>query len=214
VRNQALASLSVLDDAIWRHRGDCETTELCHTENPHSDYLQDSATLSAIDFPERSDHVQPDIPSTALARCLLAIVGATGFALPAFAHLGGDDSSVQADRQVFHAQLRSTAMPLYQQHEMRTESGALLHEYQTLAGTIFAVTWNGALPPDLHQLFGNYFQRYQSAAPASGRPGMHRELTISTPDLVVQSISRMRAYQGMAYVPSLVPAGVSVTGLP
>ncbi len=150
----------------------------------------------------------------ALGRCALAILGATWFALPAFAHLGGDASSVEADRQKFNAQLSTTNMQLYQQHEIRTESGALLREYETRAGTVFAVTWHGALPPDLHQLFGSYFQRYQSAAPASGQPGLHRQLSIAAPDLVVQSIARTRAYQGMAYVPSLVPAGVSVTELP
>jgi len=151
---------------------------------------------------------------TALARCALAILGASWFAMPAFAHLGGDASSVEADRQMFNAQLRSTAMPLYQQHTLRTESGALLHEYETRAGSVFAVTWRGALPPDLHQLFGDYYQRYQTAAPASARVGMHRQLSIAAPDLVVQAIARVRAYQGMAYVPSLVPAGVSVTELP
>jgi hypothetical protein len=135
-------------------------------------------------------------------------------AMPASAHLGGDASSVDADRQMFHAQLRSVAMALYQQHEIRTESGMLLHEYATPAGTVFAVSWHGPLPPDLHQLFGNYFQRFQSAAPASLRPGMHRQITITAPDLVVQSTARMRAYQGTAYIPSLVPAGVSVSDLP
>jgi hypothetical protein len=156
----------------------------------------------------------PTALATARARRTLAILAATWFALPAFAHLGGDASSVEADRQMFHAQLQSTAMPSYQQHELRTGSGALLREYETRSGTVFAVTWHGPLPPDLHQLFGNYYPRFQSAAPASGRPGMHRQLAIAAPDLVVQSIARTRAYQGMAYVPSLVPAGVSVTGLP
>jgi hypothetical protein len=151
---------------------------------------------------------------TALARCTLALLGATWFSLPATAHLGGDASSVDTDRQTLRAQLHSVAMPLYRQHEMRTESGALLHEYETSAGTVFAVTWHGALPPDLHQLFGNYYQRYQDAASASVRPGRHRQLAITAPDLEVRSIARTRAYQGIAYVPSLVPDGVSVTELP
>jgi hypothetical protein len=144
----------------------------------------------------------------------LGLVTATWFSMPASAHLGGDASSVDADRQMFHAQLTSVLMPLYRQHEIRTQSGTLLHEYATPAGTVFAVSWHGALPPDLQQLFGNYYQRFQSAAPASVRPGMHRQLTIAAPDLVVQSMARTRAYQGTAYIPSLVPAGVSVTDLP
>lgn len=150
----------------------------------------------------------------ARARCVLGLVTATWFSMPALAHLGGDASSVDADRQMFHAQLTSMAMPLYRRHEIRTESGMLLHEYETPGGTVFAVSWHGALPPDLQQLFGNYYQRFQSAAPASVRPGMHRQLTIAAPDLVVQSMARTRAYQGTAYIPSLVPAGVSMTDLP
>jgi hypothetical protein len=151
--------------------------------------------------------------SIALALCAFSLLVALLFPLPAAAHLGGDADSVDADRRAFHAQLRSIPMQQYNLHEIRAQSGTRLHEYETRDGTIFAVTWLGPLPPDLHQLFGNYYSRFQAAAAATDRPGMHRQLNIADPELVVQSTARPRAFMGVAYIPSLVPAGVSIADL-
>ena len=158
--------------------------------------------------------MKPDHLRTALAlSAVISLSGALLLPLPAAAHLGGDSDSVDADRQQLRAELRSIPMQQYNLHEIRAASGTLVHEYATRQGTIFAVTWQGPLPPDLHQLFGNYFQRYQAAAATQGRPGTHRQLNIAAPDLVVQSTARLRAFRGIAYVPSLLPAGVSAADL-
>jgi hypothetical protein len=133
--------------------------------------------------------------------------------LPAAAHLGGDSSSVDADRHELRATLRSIPMQQFQLHEISAPSGTLVYEYATPQGTVFAVTWHGPLPPDLHQLFGSYYPRYQAAAAAHARPGMHRQVNIVDADLVVQSTARLRAFGGLAYIPSLMPAGVSVANL-
>jgi hypothetical protein len=150
----------------------------------------------------------------ALAPCALSLFGALLLQAPALAHLGGDADSVSTDRTVLRAELRSTPMQLYKLHEISTASGTLVREYETAQGTVFAVTWQGPLPPDLRQLFGNYYQQYQSAAAAQPRAGMHRQLSIAQPDLVVQATGRLHAFRGRAYVPSLVPAGVAVADLP
>jgi hypothetical protein len=42
---------------------------------------------------------------------------------------------------------------------------------------------------------------------------MHRQLSFANPDFVVESTGRLRNFRGKAYVPSLVPAGVSVADL-
>jgi hypothetical protein len=151
--------------------------------------------------------------SIALALCAVSLSVALLLPEPAAAHLGGGADSVDVDRQAFHAQLRSVPMQQYNLHEIRTQSGTLLHEYETRDGTIFAVTWQGPLPPDLQQLFGSYYSRYQAAASAQHRPGMHRQLNIAGPELVVQATARPRAFLGRAYIPSLVPAGVSIADL-
>jgi hypothetical protein len=78
---------------------------------------------------------------------------------------------------------------------------------------VFAVTWQGPTPPDLRQLFGSYFEPFRSAAAAQSRPGGHRQLSIAQSDFVVQAIGHLRTFQGKAFVPSLVPAGVSVAEL-
>ncbi|MGH8230771.1 MAG: DUF2844 domain-containing protein [Steroidobacteraceae bacterium] len=132
---------------------------------------------------------------------------------PAQAHLGGDARSVDADRQVLHAQLRTVPMQQYSVHQISTEAGGEVREYATPQGTIFAVTWRGPLPPDLRQLFGAYYQQYQSAATAHPRPGMHRQLRVAAGDLIVQSTARPRSFGGKAYVQSLMPAGVSIADL-
>jgi hypothetical protein len=157
--------------------------------------------------------VKPYNLRTALALGAFSLFGALLLPAPAAAHLGGDADSVSADRDILHAELRSTPMQQYSLHEISTAAGTLVHEYATPQGTVFALTWQGPLPPDLRQLFGNYYKQYQDAAAAQARPGMHRQLNITRPDLVVQSTGRLRNFRGKAYVPSLVPAGVSVADL-
>ncbi|MFI4868231.1 MAG: DUF2844 domain-containing protein [Steroidobacterales bacterium] len=157
--------------------------------------------------------MKPYDSRAALAACLFGLFGALVLPAPALAHLGGDTDSVSADRDALRAELHSTPMQHYDLHEISTAGGTRVHEYTTRQGTVFAVTWQGPLPPDLRQLFGNYFEKYQSAAATQARPGMHRQLMIAAGDLVVQSTGHLRDFRGRAYVPSLVPAGVSVADL-
>jgi hypothetical protein len=132
---------------------------------------------------------------------------------PAWANLGSDETSVTADRDAFRGQLRSTPLQQYTVHEITDSSGTVVREYATPAGKVFAVTWQGPMPPDLRQLFGNYFERYKSAIAARPRPGSHRQLSITQSDLVVQASGHLRAFQGVAYLPPLVPPGVSIANL-
>jgi hypothetical protein len=152
-------------------------------------------------------------PLSGIALCVFSLWGSLVLQAPALAHLGGDTDSVSADRDAMQAQLRSIPMQLYNVHEITTAGGGVVHEYSTRQGTVFAVTWQGQLPPDLAQLFGSYYKQYQDAAAAQSRAGMHRQLNISGADFVVASTGRMRSFRGAAYVPSLVPAGVSVAEL-
>jgi hypothetical protein len=132
---------------------------------------------------------------------------------PAFAALGGDVRSVNADRAMMAGQLLSTPMQQYDLHEITTSGGTLIREYMTPQGKVFAVSWRGPFPPNLQQLFGSYYEQFQSSVAANATAGMHRTLSVHAQDFVVQALGRMRAYHGKAYVPSLVPAGVSVAAL-
>ncbi len=151
------------------------------------------------------------------AHCLAALSAAAAlaiFATPAPAALGGDVASVHLDTARFRGQLISTEMVSFTQHDIVRGPGAVVHEYIAPNGTVFAVTWRGPLPPDLSQLFGSYYDAYRSAAIAQSHPGGHRQVHVVQADFVVHALGRLRAFQGMAYVPSLVPPGVDVASLP
>jgi hypothetical protein len=152
---------------------------------------------------------------TSRNRILMWMFAALVWQSCALAGLGSDIHSVAVDREAMHGGLQSASTQLFSLHTITTEAGTTINEYATPQGAIFAVTWRGSMPPDLQQLFGTYYDQYQSAAAdaASAHPGDHRHLNISTADLVVQAVGRPRYYHGRAFVRSLIPAGVSLDAL-
>jgi len=154
----------------------------------------------------RSMHAARTLP-------VLIAVAFAWLAGPALASLGGDVTSVSDDGVQFHGQVLRTAMLQYDRHDITAASGTVVHEYLSRAGKVFAVTWQGPTPPDLRQLFGSYFEPFRSAAAAQSRPGAHRRLSIVQSDFVVQATGRLRTFQGRAYIPSLIPSGVSIAEL-
>ena len=160
----------------------------------------------------------PTIKATASTRLRVAgstlalTLWAAFLSAPAWAHLGGDVASVMADTAALRAQVRTTPTVQYDVHEI-VNDGLVIHEYSTRQGQVFAVTWQGPFKPDLRQLLGDYFSSFQSAA-SQPHPGSHRFFSVSRPDLVVESNAHLRTFQGVAYIPGLVPAGVSVGTLP
>src|SRR5262249_55780786 len=136
-----------------------------------------------------------------LTGCVLAVAFGLALSSSALAALGGSVDSVAADRTALAAQLRSTAMLQYDVHEI--DSGTLtVREYVTRTGQVFAVSWDGPVPPDMHQLLGEYFPRFYQAANAAheANPGMHRQFSSIESDLVIQSNGRLRAFHGVAYL--------------
>jgi len=129
-------------------------------------------------------------------------------ALPAFAVLGGDVASVQADQAHINASLRVSQSNGYTVHELRSPTGAVVREFASSSGKIFAVAWQAPTLPDLRQLLGSYFDEFQKAAAAlSRRPG-HAPLLVQHSGLVVQLGGHMRSFTGRAYLPNQLPSGV------
>ncbi len=149
-----------------------------------------------------------------LGAATLATLVAVALSAPAADGLGGDAASVIDDGAHLQGQLISTRMPQFERHDITTGPGAVIHEYLAPGGSVFAVSWQGPMPPDLRQLFGSYFETFRSAAAARSHPGGHRQLSIVEPDFILQAIGRTRAFRGLAYVPSLVPTGVNIAELP
>ncbi|HEY2388584.1 MAG TPA: DUF2844 domain-containing protein [Candidatus Binatia bacterium] len=144
-----------------------------------------------------------------LARCMLAVLLAT-LAAPVIAHaaLGDDLTSVEADRAHLRGALRVTSAARYAVHEIALDSGAVVREYVAPSGTVFAVTWSSAWPPDLRQLLGGYFERFSRAMAARGVA--RRPPSIRDGALVVEFGGRPRAFVGRAYLTDQMPADVGV----
>ncbi len=150
--------------------------------------------------------------SLCAAHATLAGLGLLGgAALPAFAALGDNVASVSSDLVHMKAQMKGvTPHAGFTVQEIATPSGTLVREYISPTGTVFAVSWNGPTKPDLRQLFGSYFQPFVDASSAAPHnAATRRHFQVRAPDLVVQSNGHMRAFHGRAWVPSLLPPGVT-----
>jgi len=105
------------------------------------------------------------------------------------------------------ATLRRAQAGSYEIHEMVTPQGTTVREFASRSGKVFAVAWKGPFKPDLRQTLGSYFETYRAAPRAAGSTRSHA--SVVERDLVVHALGHMRSFSGLAYVPSLVPPGVS-----
>ena len=141
-----------------------------------------------------------------------SLVLALSVASPALAALGGDATSVQSDLVKMKGALRVTSSAGFTVHEITTSNGAVVREYISAAGKVFAVSWRGAGIPDLRQMLGDYYGQYAQAA-SGPHLGGHHHLAIEQPGLVVQSSGHMRAFVGRAWAPDLLPQNFSASDI-
>ena len=142
---------------------------------------------------------------TAVCSILVAVT----VTAPAFAALGGDATSVQADLVKIKGALRITSSARFTVHEITTSYGTVVREYVSPDGKVFGVAWQGPFLPELKQILGSYLKQYSAgvAEQRANHPG-HGPLSVRQPGLVVETSGHMRAYYGRAFVPGLVPQGV------
>jgi hypothetical protein len=129
------------------------------------------------------------------------------------ADLGSALSSVQADTIALHGVVRTTTLVQYDVHEIDAAAGLTVREFVTRGGTVFALRWAGPVPPDLQLLLGRYFPAYAAGLAALKSPGLKRSVRVADADLIVESGGHLRAYTGTAYLPALMPAGVTAADL-
>jgi hypothetical protein len=131
------------------------------------------------------------------------------FSPPAFAVLGGDAASVDADRAQMKGSGELKQASTYTLHQLTGPSGTVVREYVSPAGKVFAVAWQGPFFPDMQQLLGSYFDQYSAAVTANKEAHLGRHpLNLQLPGLVVQTNGYMRAFHFRAYIPQQVPTGV------
>lgn len=131
------------------------------------------------------------------------------------AELGGGVASVRSDGARMKARIASTGMSGYTRHALTRDNGGGVHEYTNAQGKVFAVTWSGPGKPDLRSLLGPYFTHLQTSS-VSGARRMHalrRPPQVAQADLQIQTGGHMGFFHGVAFIPSLAPAGFSTASL-
>jgi len=85
-----------------------------------------------------------------------------------------------------------------------------VREYISASGVVFGVAWNGLIHPDLTQLLGSYAGEYQEVLQQTKRKAGRRSIRVTTGHIVVEKWGHIRNLQGRAYIPALIPQGVTV----
>ena len=131
--------------------------------------------------------------------------------IPVRAALGGNVSSVEADRQQLQGKRAVLSAVRYSVHEITTPYGTTVREFVSPEGRVFGVAWRGPFLPSFQQILGGYHAEFVQGA-QQARAAQHRRgnepLSIAHPTFVMHSAGHTRAYVGSAYLPQLVPAGV------
>jgi hypothetical protein len=126
------------------------------------------------------------------------------------AALGQSIDSVASDRKTLSAVQRATTTHTgYSVQELKSDAN-LVREYVSPSGVVFAIAWNGLSPPDLTPLLGTYVGEYQEALRHTVRQKGKRYSQVKTTNVIVEKWGRMRNMWGRAYIPTLIPNGVSI----
>jgi hypothetical protein len=136
---------------------------------------------------------------------LLALGAGAGH--PALAALGEAFAAPEAAQAHVASVRRTQSMPGCTVHETLLPSGTTVREYVGRDGRVFAVTWRGPQLPDLRTLLGRHFGSFDAAAAQAH--AAHRPVAIHQGNLVARSGGHMRAFRGSAFVPGLLPAGMT-----
>jgi len=89
-------------------------------------------------------------------------------------------------------------------------NGNTIREYVSPSGVVFAISWNGITTPDLGPLLGSYFPEFDAAAAGQRRLKGRHPVAVQTSNVIVLKGGKMRNRFGRAYVPSLMPAGLTI----
>jgi hypothetical protein len=145
-------------------------------------------------------------------------------AAPAYAVLGGDPMTAPqgatstAAQAVAHAATASGASATtavnYTVQSTTLASGTVIDEYLSAQGVVFGIAWKGPRMPDLTSLLGSYFPQYKQGLEAQrAARGGRGPVNVQDAGLVVESGGHMGAFEGHAYLPQSLPAGVAASDI-
>ncbi|MBV8620109.1 MAG: DUF2844 domain-containing protein [Curvibacter sp.] len=144
------------------------------------------------------------------AICMTALLWACQFS--AHAALGAAPETTASASLHLNARMATSSAAAYSLHTMTSADGTVVKEYVGTDGLVFAVSWQGPWRPNLQQLLGTSYQALQDAS-AKVRTQGRRPILISNTDLVLRSGGHPRAFFGVAYLPSLLPDGVTAADI-
>ena len=128
----------------------------------------------------------------------------------ALATLGESADSVASDRKSFSA-VRHATQPHngYTVQDFNTD-GNVVREYISPSGVVFAIAWDGVSHPDLTVLLGTYLEEFQQALSNTSRQKGKRHMQVKANRVIVEKWGHMRSMRGRAYIPALIPSGVTI----
>lgn len=88
-----------------------------------------------------------------------------------------------------------------------------MREYVSPTGKVFAVAWQGPWPPDLQQLLGPYFSKFQQAMQSQKKRAGRSPVLVHQSNLVVEHGGLMRSFAGRAYLTDQIPSGVTLESI-
>jgi hypothetical protein len=125
------------------------------------------------------------------------------------ATLGEGAASLAKDRKALSSsQTTSSSQANYTVKEIVSDA-TTVREYLTVSGVVFGLAWNGLAHPDLTTLLGSYASEYQEARQLTRHGRGQRHLRVRGSRVIVESWGHMRNLRGRAYLPALLPEGVS-----
>lgn len=139
---------------------------------------------------------------SSLGKAASALLLALGCAC-AFAALEEAPSDLPAAK-VHRTPATTSAGAAYTDIARTLKSGTVVHEFVDANGSVFAVTWSGPFKPDLKKLLGRHFDALGQGGQAGGNRGAG---DAQKDEVVVKSGGHMGAFEGLAWLPSRLPAG-------
>jgi hypothetical protein len=124
---------------------------------------------------------------------------------------GAASSSLSVMRSASSTASSATASASYTVRETVLGNGTVVREYLATDGAVFGIAWRGPQMPDLSSLLGTYFPQYVAGVKAvrAARGGGRGPVAVDQSSLVVRSGGHMGAFNGQAWLPPALPAGVS-----
>lgn len=148
--------------------------------------------------------------TSAIFLCSVLLFAALTPARQALATLGEEAASIARDRTALSAVKKSsTSHTRYTVQEVASDA-TTVREYLNPSGVVFAVAWNGMVHPDLTTLLGSYASEYRAAKRQAARQHGQRRSRVAASRVTVETWGHMRDLRGRAYLPALLPEGVSV----